>query len=90
MRRPHNDDVGQETLGEALERTRGERGHTQKAAAKAMGTSQPNVQRWEAGVEPKGEHAEMLMEYLDVDFNVLGSLRLRTAVRQAQNRTRPR
>jgi|GEM_PF-3668047 len=90
MRRPHNDDVGQETLGEALERTRGKRGHSQKAAAEEMGTSQANVARWEDGVEPRGEHAKMLMKYLDVDFNALGSLRLMTAVRRGENRTRPR
>jgi transcriptional regulator with XRE-family HTH domain len=86
MRTPHDDDMGR-TLGERLLRVRESKSHSQVAAAKSMGTSQGNVSRWENDTsEPDGEHAPMLMEYLNVDVDELGALRIWTALRMAHAR----
>lgn len=88
MHPPHTDDMGQ-TLGQVLEAARARHKDTQQNAADRMGTSQGNVHRWEADLaEPKAEHFEVLMRYLEVDLNTLGALRVRTALYRAQSRIR--
>ena len=70
-----------ERLGERLAKVMESKGHTQREAAAAIGTTAATVNRWLNDLaEPQAENYESLMNYLDVNLNRLGGLILRASL----------
>ena len=84
MRTAHDPSMG---LSHALREERVRRGHSQAQAADEIGTSQPNVGRWESGQSiPDPPWYEPLMRYLSVDRATLGLYLLRSNELKHQRR----
>jgi transcriptional regulator with XRE-family HTH domain len=89
MRDGHSVEM-EETLGEAMRRVRAANGNqSQQSLADQLGTSQPNIQRWEDGTGPtEREFIEALMSYLNVSFNDLSALIVRGSLEKKERRRR--
>ena len=76
------------TLGEALIRRAGERGHDILAAARALDTSRGNVWQWSFDrCDPCPENFLTLMDYLGLTDDELGGLIVRSQLRRFRNRS---